>query len=173
MTGLALALTYLSPLQLIFFGANDACHAGYTQHVPLELYKQSLKELCLHPTVTAHNAQVILVTPPPVNEYQLIIRAMQSPIPLPARTAANTRRYAQACVDVADELGVACVDIWRAFMTRAGWREGDPLPGSKDCEPSDVLESLLADGESWNIALSLLCSLPRSAFPTCGIPIDV
>ena len=63
------------------------------------------------------------------------------------RTAENTKRYADTCREVGQEIGVPVVDLWQAFMRAAGWREGQPLVGSLKGERSEVLESLLIDGE--------------------------
>lgn len=132
--------------QMIFFGANDACLPGQSQHVPLDQYCQSLKLLCLHPSVAAHHAKIILVTPPPVNEYQMTVTDALTGCTTPRRTAANTRKYADACRGVGEELNLPVVDLWRAFMSKTGWKEGEPLAGSRDVERNEVLQSLLRDG---------------------------
>lgn len=132
---------------MIFFGANDACLPGQSQHVPLELYCKTLKMLSLHPSVAAHDPKIILVTPPPVNEYQLTIRDARGGCTVPQRTAANTRKYADACRMVGEELNLPVVDLWHAFMSKTGWKVGDPLIGSKDVERNEVLETLLRDGK--------------------------
>lgn len=131
---------------MIFFGANDACLPGQSQHVPLDQYCETLKRLCLHPTVTAHGPQILLVTPPPVNEYQLTIRDALKGCTVPQRTAANTKSYAAACRKVGKELNVPVVDLWHAYMSKAGWKEGEPLTGSRDVDRNEILESLLQDG---------------------------
>lgn len=131
---------------IIFFGANDACLPGQSQHVPLHLYCDTLKLLCHHPSVVAHDPEILLITPPPVNEYQLTIRDALKGYTAPQRTAANTRRYADACREVGQEINRPVVDLWHAFMRKAGWRNGDPLAGSKDVERNEVLESLFLDG---------------------------
>jgi isoamyl acetate esterase len=127
-------------VQMIFFGANDACVPGRTQHVPLGRYIENLKVLCLHPSVVAHTAQVILVTPPPVNEHQMDATQVEQSYPTIPRTAAHTKKYADACREVAKDLG------WQAFMSKAGWKEGEPLTGSKDVENNEELQKLLRDG---------------------------
>lgn len=60
----------------IFFGANDArlpnTPGGPQQHVPLEKFKDNLRAIALHPCVLAHEGiELILVTPPPVDERML------------------------------------------------------------------------------------------------------
>lgn len=37
-------------------------------------------------------------------------------------------------------------DIWSRFMKEAGWREGQPLVGSREVPNSEKLQSFLTDG---------------------------
>lgn len=59
---------------MLLFGANDACLPGSEsgQHIPLETYKGNLRRIIQHPAVQIHQPHLILVTPPPVNEYALV-----------------------------------------------------------------------------------------------------
>jgi isoamyl acetate esterase len=130
-------------LLTIFFGANDAVLPSNAQHVPLEQYKVHLRSLAIYPALKAHGTRVLFLTPPPVDEWQFT----ESPL---IRTAEHTKLYADACRGVAAELGIVVVDVWRAFMQRAGWREDGPkggkLVGDREIERSDVLGRLLSDG---------------------------
>lgn len=68
------------------------------------------------------------------------------------RTNKVTRQYAEAAKEVAkdeelEDLDIAVLDLWSAFMEKAGWKEGQPLLGSADVPESPVLKSLLNDGE--------------------------
>lgn len=65
----------------------------------------------------------------------------------PLRSAEHTKEYADACREVGTEAGVAVLDVWSVFMARAGWKEGEPLIGSKELARNEVLEKLLVDGE--------------------------
>jgi lysophospholipase L1-like esterase len=138
-------------LQTIFFGANDACLPGSPsgQFVPLDEYCGYLKELATHPDVLAHDPHVMLVTPPPIDEYQLAIEAHTMGLSEPSRTAINTKRYADGCRQVARSLDIPVVDLWTAFMKEAGWEEGQPLPGSRDSEANETFQRLFHDGQSW------------------------
>ena len=159
---------------MIFFGANDACLPGHSQHVPLDRYCENLKLLCCHPSVAAHDPKIILVTPPPVNEYQLTNRDALERYTTPQRTAANTKKYADTCRQVGEELNLPVVNLWHAFMTRAGWKEGEPLTGSRDVERSEVLQNLLQDGmRSCKCDLADIHIFPRLAFQSRRIPPDV
>ncbi|OCT48300.1 Isoamyl acetate-hydrolyzing esterase 1 like protein [Cladophialophora carrionii] len=126
-------------LMTIFFGANDACVPGHPQHVPLQRYISSLRDMISHPALKLHDTQVILITPPPVDEYQLGGRD---------RTAEHTAKYARAALQIGQDCGLPVLDLWTIFMRRAGWTEGstDALAGSKDAPRSEVLGDLLIDG---------------------------
>ncbi|KLU91617.1 hypothetical protein MAPG_10135 [Magnaporthiopsis poae ATCC 64411] len=132
----------------IMFGANDACLASAQngQHVPLDEYKQNLAKLIRHPAVAAHSPRLILVTPPPVEERRLEAQVKSQGYAELNRTNECTKQYADAAREVAKELGVACLDLWSAFMARAGWRPGEPLPGSIELPENDALRALLHDG---------------------------
>ncbi|WEW57814.1 hypothetical protein PRK78_003281 [Emydomyces testavorans] len=130
----------------VFFGANDAVLPPYNQHVPLDKYRQSLKDIVTHEAVRAQGTKVLLLTPPPVNEYQLSSLDREKGFDSPSRTAKNTKVYADACREVGNSLSIPVVDIWFAFMREAGWKEGEPLAGSKDVPANEKLAALLSDG---------------------------
>jgi hypothetical protein len=87
----------------------------------------------------------LLLTPPPVNEYQFNYQQYNMD-ESSRRTAANTQLYAEACRGVGSVLGVVVVDLWSAFMKAAGWKRGEPLAGSKDIPENPQLAALLSDG---------------------------
>ena len=89
----------------------------------------------------------MLLTPPPVNEYQLEEADLFAEYADPLRLAAHTKRYADACREVGREVGVVVLDVWAIFMAKAGWKEGEGLVGSKEVARNGVLERLLSDGE--------------------------
>ncbi|KAK2783968.1 hypothetical protein FQN53_008889 [Emmonsiellopsis sp. PD_33] len=137
-------------LMTVFFGANDAVLPGFHQHVPLNVYEDSLTKILTHPVVQAHGTKLLLLTPPPVNEYQFFTHGPEpEPVSL-QRRAAQTKLYADAARRVGQALNVPVVDIWTAFMTAVGWTEGDPLAGSKEAAPNEKLEALLSDGLHFN-----------------------
>ena len=144
---------------MIFFGANDSCVPGSEQHVPLAEYKENLKRLVQHPAVREQNPKIIIITPPPINEYQLF-----QPDQPKGRTAGHTKSYAEAAREMAASLGVPAGDVWSRFMHAAGWNEGQPLLGSRDIPNSEKLESLFTDG----LYLPLLLLLP----PPLPLPVS-
>lgn len=66
--------------------------------------------------------------------------------PKVTRDAGVTAEYAQAVREVGREADVPVLDVWTAFMERAGWKEGDVLNGTKELGKDPVLKTLLSDG---------------------------
>ncbi|KAG6989003.1 hypothetical protein G7Y79_00066g095210 [Physcia stellaris] len=137
---------------MVFLGANDSVFPNTSgQDVPLDRYRANLRNIIQHHKLQAHATnnhgkpatKIILVTPPPIDEYQL----QGFPL-LDIRTAERTKSYADACVEVGEELGVAVIHLWEIMMKKAGWegKEGEVLVGSKKREKSQALEEMLVDG---------------------------
>ena len=139
----------LTCAKTVFFGANDACLPGIAQHVPLDKYCDYMLAIIKHPALAVHKPEIILITPGPVDEYQLEPTDVANGHGGLQRTAANTQRYARACRDLGNSFDLPVVDLWTLFMNAAGWEEGQPLTGSKEVARNDVLGRLLADGKNW------------------------
>ena len=115
--------------------------------MPLEKYISYLEQIMSHPLVRTQGTKLLLLTPPPVNQHQLDMSDWVK-VDATRRTAENTKRYADACRELGNRLGVPVVDIWSAFMKAAGWAEGQPLAGSMDAPENKKLADLLSDGKS-------------------------
>lgn len=136
---------------MVFFGANDACLPGSDQHVPLEDYKENLRKILQHPSIQAQGPRLILVTPPPVNEYAL--EETDAAVGRPyGRTAEHTKLYADACREVGHNLGIFVLDLWSWIITAGGYKAGsdDKLPGSKQMARNTYLDRILSDGLHFN-----------------------
>jgi hypothetical protein len=86
------------------------------------------------------------LTPPPVEENILeeLLRPEDSRV---IRQAIDAHEYADAVKEVGKDAGVVVLDVWTAFMDKAGWKGGDSLlPGSKALGKDPVLAELLHDG---------------------------
>ncbi|KAL4764856.1 SGNH/GDSL hydrolase family protein [Aspergillus foveolatus] len=132
----------------IWFGANDASllESDNKQHVPLDVYKKNLVSLVQHPATVAQRPRIIIITPTPVNEYQLQSFDEDKGNVHPTRKNSRTREYAQAAREVAESLDIPVVDLWTAFMAAVGWKEGDPLIGSREAPNNEKFASLFTDG---------------------------
>lgn len=96
----------------------------------------------------AHKLRLLLVTPPPVDEYQQALADEAKGFTPVRRLAENTAKYAQVCREVGVQLQVPVVDIWTAFLKHFGWREGQEyLPGSRMIPANEIFQSLFSDGE--------------------------
>ncbi|KAL4913293.1 SGNH hydrolase-type esterase domain-containing protein [Aspergillus aurantiobrunneus] len=132
----------------VWFGANDASllESNNGQHVPLDVYKKNLAWLVQHPATIAQQPRILILTPTPVNEYQLQGFDEEKGNVHPTRTNSRTRLYAEAAREVAESLKVPAVDLWTAFMAAAGWKEGQPLIGSREAPNNEKFVSLFTDG---------------------------
>ncbi|KAL4878207.1 SGNH hydrolase-type esterase domain-containing protein [Aspergillus karnatakaensis] len=130
----------------VCLGCNDAVMPGMYQHVPLETYKGNLRQIIQHPVVKAQNQRILLLTPPPVNQYQLEAFDASEGASHPSRTAARTREYAEAVIELGKELRVPVIDLWSAFMRSVGWEDGQPLVGSRDVPNNEAFDGLFTDG---------------------------
>ena len=98
--------------------------------------------------IAAHEPRIILITPPPINEYKIEDGDRERGFVEASRTVEHTRAYATACRGIGEELDVPVLDLWSIMMAKAGWKEGDKLLGSRDAPRNEVLDNLLSDGES-------------------------
>ncbi|KAF4314343.1 putative gdsl lipase acylhydrolase family protein [Botryosphaeria dothidea] len=156
----------------VFFGANDACVEGSSskQHVCLEQYMENLRTICTHPLVRAHGPRLVIITPPPVNEYKMEVVDIAKGHDGLQRTAEHTKKYANAARKVGEELKIPVLDLWTIFMTRAGWAAGEPLPGCRGVDRNALIEELMYDGlhltpQAYKIVIEELLSLIASAYP--------
>ncbi|ROT38787.1 GDSL Lipase/Acylhydrolase family protein [Sodiomyces alkalinus F11] len=139
---------------LILLGANDAVRPfpELTQHVPQEKYKTNLRTIISHPAIRAHGPEILLVTPPPVDE----IRCKQSDLakgwPDVSRFAGLSAAYSRIARDVAAETpGVVSVDLYTALVDYAvartpGHDAEGPRLGTFELGESGKLGELLPDG---------------------------
>ncbi|KAM5362513.1 hypothetical protein ACJZ2D_012503 [Fusarium nematophilum] len=140
---------------VILFGANDAVLDLPTtgQHVPLDRYKQNLNEIINHPRITAHKPQILLVTPPPLDEIKSTPRNLAWGHSRGIRTSAISASYSEGARQVARENpGVIVVDLYQALMDKAiamapgDYTAGGPLLGSPENGKQGGLDVLLHDG---------------------------
>ncbi|KAK7265680.1 hypothetical protein RJT34_33303 [Clitoria ternatea] len=114
----------------IFFGANDAALSGRSserQHVPVEEYKENLKKFVLHLQKCSPTMRIVLITPPPVSEEGRLAYAIsqygEKAVKVPERTNEVTGQYANACVEIAKEMGVYHINLWSKLQETDGWQK--------------------------------------------------
>ncbi|KAI4304401.1 hypothetical protein MLD38_039920 [Melastoma candidum] len=111
----------------VFFGANDACLsdrcAGF-QHVPQDEYKQNLRSIVSILKRRWPETKVILITPPPIDEEaRLRFPFIENPEGQPERTNEAAGVYAKACMDVASECRLSCIDLWTKMQQIPDWKK--------------------------------------------------
>jgi lysophospholipase L1-like esterase len=132
---------------LVFFGANDSVISGQPQHVELNEYRQNIKSIIFHDKVKPHNSKILLIAPSPICEYTTQEHNEIRGKPIIQRLASKTKEYAEAAVEVGEEIGIPVVNLWQIFIDYAGgWREGEPIPGSKSLPRNEKLCNLFIDG---------------------------
>ena len=106
-------------LLTIWFGANDACLPGFTQHVPLSRFSENLATMVR--AIRTPDSQwyspetrVLLITPPPVH-----VPSMEVDLK-PTRTFDVTKAYAEEVKKVGKAENVPVVDAWTAVWEAAG-----------------------------------------------------
>ncbi|CAJ0553742.1 Ff.00g122540.m01.CDS01 [Fusarium sp. VM40] len=140
---------------VLLFGANDAVlpDAFTKQHVPIDRYKTNLTKIVNHPHIAAHKPQILLVTPPPLDEIKSTPRSIENGHKGAVRTSTVTAAYAEVARQVARENPeVVLVDLWQAQMDKAvSLAPGDytpegPFLGDPENGKQGGLDDLLHDG---------------------------
>ncbi|PSR93959.1 SGNH hydrolase-type esterase domain-containing protein [Coniella lustricola] len=166
---------------LVLLGANDAAlpQEEGNQGLPLEQYKANLQRIITHPRITAHNARVLLITPPPLDE----IRTTELDTPKYGHTLRETvrsARYSQAAREVAAAVpGTVLIDLQQALMDTAiantqGWDASQKSAlGSLESGRRGYLEQLLPDGlhlsgEAYQVLWGLVQPELEPQFPNQG-----
>ncbi|KAF9207159.1 hypothetical protein BGZ49_001077 [Haplosporangium sp. Z 27] len=103
-------------LVIIALGTDDASFPNTRQHVALEAYKENLRSLISsirYPESPNYSpdTQVILVTPAPVHDtmWEASLAGVNKTLD---RSNSVTKEYADACVQVGEELQLPVVNIW-------------------------------------------------------------
>jgi hypothetical protein len=91
------------------------------------------------------------VAPAPINEHLQWLTDKEKGLKSVSRIAAVTKTYADAVCEVGARYGVPVINLWKAFMSKAGfeaenWKEGDVLPGSMDAPKNHALVNFMHDG---------------------------
>ncbi|KAG9243339.1 GDSL Lipase/Acylhydrolase family protein-like protein [Calycina marina] len=140
---------------LVLFGANDSClpDCPSKQHVPLDQYQENIKNIINHPLVQAHNPEILVVTPPLINEAHLKAEDAKKGYEEVSRENMVTSQYATAVRDAVAEVRsekVHVVDLWKAMMMAFGPNtskkyDKEEFPNNVSGD-NDGLRALLVDG---------------------------
>ncbi|ORY05459.1 isoamyl acetate-hydrolyzing esterase 1 [Basidiobolus meristosporus CBS 931.73] len=122
-------------LIIIFLGTNDAALPNSSQHIPVDVYGENLREL-INMTKSPKSpyyspkTRVLLVTPPPLIEQEWEKMCSFRGISLD-RKSEVTKIYAQKCKDIGQEMNVPVVDLWKHFTKRIRLARKDRIPGRR------------------------------------------
>ncbi|CAJ1453196.1 unnamed protein product [Effrenium voratum] len=105
----------------LLLGANDAVLEGEkSQYVPLEEYKSNLRDIVSIIRERCPLAKILIICPPPVCEWQRLEfqkeRFGDQATGKPERTNENTGRYAAAALEVAAQLSLPSVNLWKLMQ---------------------------------------------------------
>lgn len=109
----------------IFLGTNDSvdstiCHK---QHVPLEEFKQNMTDMIQYlQDIGIAREKIIVISPPPCDEQKWEEDCKQKGRVF-GKYNAPTKTYAEACRDVAKDVGTAFVDLYTTMSNQKHWED--------------------------------------------------
>mmetsp|Transcript_11280 Transcript_11280/g.19184 ORF Transcript_11280/g.19184 Transcript_11280/m.19184 type:complete len:282 (-) Transcript_11280:354-1199(-) len=100
----------------VFFGANDASLLAINpqQHVPLDEYSHNLKIIVDSLRAKFPSAEVILVTPPPIDDEAVLAGRIGA-----TRNNTSAGKYAAAVAAVGAEMSAPVVNLWTSMQAAA------------------------------------------------------
>lgn len=117
-------------LIVIFFGANDASDPilNPRHHVPIPDYQENLRTIRRHcQEHYGSDVPIIFITPPPVVHSQRLTYQIQrygdNATGKLERNMALSEQYASAAEEMATEVGVPCLNLWKAMQKDDGWKD--------------------------------------------------
>ncbi|KAG4922126.1 hypothetical protein JHK87_050793 [Glycine soja] len=108
-------------LVIVYFGGNDSVHphpSGLGPHVPLQEYVANMRKIANHLKSLSDHIRIIFLTSPPINEEQIRkkLSATQS-----GRTNESCGEYADALMELCEEMNIKAINLWSAIQTRDDW----------------------------------------------------
>eukprot|EP00742_Colponemidia_sp_Colp-10_P001931 GILJ01002063.1.p1 GENE.GILJ01002063.1~~GILJ01002063.1.p1 ORF type:complete len:262 (+),score=38.39 GILJ01002063.1:68-853(+) len=141
----------------IFIGANDAVlSSSAPQFVDVGEYKQNLLDMIrrlkkhVKDQAAMKRTHIVLITPPPIHAAQRAVSCQEKYgqyTPETDRSDENAQMYALAMKEVAQSMGVFCLNLWEQMHTEGGENYGDYLSDGLHFSASGqtfVCQSLLA-----------------------------
>ncbi|XP_072173794.1 isoamyl acetate-hydrolyzing esterase 1 homolog isoform X2 [Diadema setosum] len=107
----------------LFLGANDSCleEVWPSQYVGLEAYADNMKAMIKYfESKGLPKERLMLITPPPIDEAAWSEACKTKGTTL-NRTLKNSGKYAKACCDLAQDLGVKVIDLWTLMQKEENW----------------------------------------------------
>ncbi|KAG5404413.1 hypothetical protein IGI04_010532 [Brassica rapa subsp. trilocularis] len=108
-------------LVIVYFGGNDskAPHpSGHGPHVPLSEFIENMRKIGEHLLSLSDKTRVIFLSPPPMNETQIQLVFGNA---IKGRSNEVCRPYAEALLNLCNEINVKSVDLWNAIQQQDDW----------------------------------------------------
>ncbi|KAI3676257.1 hypothetical protein L1987_85861 [Smallanthus sonchifolius] len=108
-------------LVLVYFGGNDSVlphPEGLNPHVSLPEYVENMRTIATHLQSLSEKTRVVFLTAPPINEAQLL-----EVLGIEDHDNEHRQKYADACVELCQEIGIKCIDLFHAFSEHDDWME--------------------------------------------------
>lgn len=109
----------------IFLGANDSVDSVLCpkQHVPLEEFKQNLKDMIEYlQNIGVERHKIVIISPPACDEKKWEADCLENGRAF-GKYNKPTKDYAKVCIDVAVETGTLAVDLYTSMMNQKHWEE--------------------------------------------------
>ncbi|OAY41474.1 GDSL esterase/lipase CPRD49 [Manihot esculenta] len=107
-------------LVIVYFGGNDSMlppSGAPSAYVPLDEYKRNMTIIGQHLKCLSKETRVIFLSVPPVNE-EMIHEFYGDDT---GRTNEGCRKYSEACLGVAQEIGIMSIDLYNAIQRKEDW----------------------------------------------------
>ncbi|XP_009133233.1 GDSL esterase/lipase At2g38180 [Brassica rapa] len=108
-------------LVIVYFGGNDSMPphpSGKGAHVPLSEFVDNMRKIGEHLLSLSDKTRVIFVSPPPMNERQIELVFGDA---IKGRRNEVCRPYAEALLNLCNEINVKCVDLWNVIRQQDDW----------------------------------------------------
>lgn len=97
----------------ILLGANDCALSSSNQHVPLTDFQHCLKSMVEYlVSIGIDKDKIVLITCPPQDVSKIEKCNAEMAI---SRSGESARKYAQACLNLGQLIGVETIDVFRSF----------------------------------------------------------
>ncbi|KAF8044784.1 hypothetical protein N665_6833s0001, partial [Sinapis alba] len=108
-------------LVIVYFGGNDSIlphPSGKGAHVPLPEFIDNMRKIGEHLLSLSDKTRVIFLSPPPMNETQIQLVFGDA---IKGRSNEVCRPYAEALLNLCNEINVKCVDLWNLIQQQDDW----------------------------------------------------
>ena len=103
----------------LWFGTNDSIVEGQPQHVPVDEYRHNLAKLILYIREQGNmKITPVLITPPPIDDEGANRDAEKEGRPLNTRTYAAVKKYVAACLELARQTKVPCINLHQVMESQ-------------------------------------------------------